>query len=223
MAIPPRARRARRPETPRSLKREETKQRLIEAAEEWFSEHGYENVSVSEIAARAGVVPSLINTYFLGKAGLLYAVVQRHNMPQWDVLLDAGKGEGTAFARLIRVVSLSAELDTHRIRLYAALMALSWSWPAETERQNIAERAPFIEMLRGLVREGIATGEMRAMPVEDAVDAIWWCYAMGLRPSVFGLATPAECTARIIAVLTSMLKAEAEAASPPVRRAARRR
>jgi len=221
MSIPPRTRRARSPETSRSLKREDTKQRLIDAAEAWFSEHGYENVSVSEIAARAGVVPSLINTYFLGKAGLLYAVVQRHNMPQWDALREAGSGDGTAFERLSRVISLSAQLDTQRIRLFSALMALSWSWPAETEKQNIAERAGFLEMLRGLVREGIATGEMRAIPVEDAVDTIWWCYAMGLRPAVFGTATPGECTARIIAVLGNLLKADA--AESPRKRAVRPR
>jgi AcrR family transcriptional regulator len=207
MSIPPRTRRAKRAETSRTLKREDTKQRLIDAAEAWFSEHGYENVSVSEIAARAGVVPSLINTYFLGKAGLLYAVVQRHNMPQWQALADAGRGPGTPFARIARVVALAATMDTGRIRLFGAMMALSWSWPAETERQSIAEREPFMEMLRELVREGIAAGEIRPIPVEDAVDAIWWCYSMGLRRAVFDIATPEACAARITAVLGSLLLA----------------
>lgn len=207
MSIPPRTRRAKRPETSRTLKREDTKQRLIDAAEAWFGEHGYENVSVSEIAARAGVVPSLINTYFLGKAGLLYAVVQRHNMPQWQALEEAGRGPGTPFARIARVIAVSAAMDTGRLRLFGAMMALSWSWPPETERQNIAERAPFMDMLRDLVREGIAAGELRPIPVEDAVDTIWWCYTMGLRAAVFGITTPEACAARVTSVLGSLLLA----------------
>jgi hypothetical protein len=46
--------------------------------------------------------------------------------------------------------------------------------------------------------------------VEYAVDTIWLGYAIGLRHAVFGTATHAECTVRIIAVLGSMVKAEGQ-------------
>lgn len=56
---------------------DESKQRLIDAAEELFLEKGYENTTVVEIGKRAGISHGSIPWHFGNKSGLLYAVVTR--------------------------------------------------------------------------------------------------------------------------------------------------
>ncbi len=191
----------------RSQQREETKTRLLDAAEQWFSEAGFDNVSVADIAATAKVVPSLINTYFAGKAGLLYAVVQRHNAPQWQALLGILTGPGPALERLDRFIATQAAMDLDRPRLLAALQGLSWNWPPETEARNLEELRPVREALMALLRDGAAEGTMRAVPEAEATEIIMATYTHGLRPAVFGTLTGADSAARIQSLLRRLLAA----------------
>jgi AcrR family transcriptional regulator len=56
----------------------ETREKLVVAAENLFALHGYQGVSVRAIAAAAGVNWSLLGYYFRGKEGLLFEVYRRH-------------------------------------------------------------------------------------------------------------------------------------------------
>jgi len=56
---------------------QDTKERLLKAAEEVFAEKGYSGATVKEIADRAGVNISLISYHFNGKEGVLRASVER--------------------------------------------------------------------------------------------------------------------------------------------------
>lgn len=56
---------------------QDTKERLLEAAEHVFAERGYSGATVKEIADRAGVNISLISYHFNGKEGLLHSCVER--------------------------------------------------------------------------------------------------------------------------------------------------
>src|ERR1700735_2519952 len=56
----------------------ETREKLVIAAENLFALHGYQGVTVRAIAADAGVNWSLLGYYFRGKEGLLFEVYRRH-------------------------------------------------------------------------------------------------------------------------------------------------
>lgn len=47
-----------------------TRARILNAAYESFAEHGYSNAGMREVAARAGVAPSLVQRYFGNKAAM---------------------------------------------------------------------------------------------------------------------------------------------------------
>lgn len=55
---------------------EETKERIIQAALALFGEHGYEQTSTRDIAARAGVNAPALQYYFDGKDGLYLACAE---------------------------------------------------------------------------------------------------------------------------------------------------
>lgn len=52
-----------------------TKQAILEAARHCFAQEGYDQVGVRDIAALAGIDPSLVNRYFGSKEGLFSAAV----------------------------------------------------------------------------------------------------------------------------------------------------
>ena len=54
-----------------------TRAKLIEAATRLFTEHGYEGVTLSEIARRADVSTPAVYSHFAGKADLLVAASKR--------------------------------------------------------------------------------------------------------------------------------------------------
>ena len=56
---------------------EESRQRILDAAEELFLERGYEKTTLSAIGERCGISYGSIPWHFGNKAGLLYAVVTR--------------------------------------------------------------------------------------------------------------------------------------------------
>lgn len=56
---------------------DESKKRLLDAAEELFQEKGFENTTVVEIGLKAGISHGSIPWHFGNKSGILFAVVSR--------------------------------------------------------------------------------------------------------------------------------------------------
>jgi AcrR family transcriptional regulator len=59
--------------------------RLLDSAEELFSEHGFEGTSVRDIAASAGCNIAAVNYYFGGKDNLYIEVWRRHLLLKRDI------------------------------------------------------------------------------------------------------------------------------------------
>jgi AcrR family transcriptional regulator len=91
----------------------ETREKLILAAENLFALHGYQGVSVRAIAAAAGVNWSLLGYYFRGKEGLLFEVYRRHcnalNVERFQLLKEAmAEGRPPQLERVIEAFVLPA-------------------------------------------------------------------------------------------------------------------
>ncbi len=59
-------------------------ERLLDAAEELFCEHGYKGTSIRDIASSAGCNIASVNYYFGGKNNLYIEVWRRHLIPMRD-------------------------------------------------------------------------------------------------------------------------------------------
>ena len=58
---------------------DETRKRILDAAEELFAEKGFDKTSFVDISHRSGISRGSIPWHFKNKDGLLIAVVERHN------------------------------------------------------------------------------------------------------------------------------------------------
>ncbi|MDJ0786554.1 MAG: TetR/AcrR family transcriptional regulator [Myxococcota bacterium] len=90
---------------PRRRDKEETQERIIQAAVELFASRGYEGTSVAAIASRAGVSTSAAFWHFNDKEGLFREAFHRILRP-FEALLDAELAEGQAVARLHSLVDI---------------------------------------------------------------------------------------------------------------------
>ena len=67
----------------------DTKEKILDAAEELFSEHGLEATSIRNIVAKAGVNISAVNYHFGSKNDLILEVYKRRLGPINQARLDS--------------------------------------------------------------------------------------------------------------------------------------
>jgi AcrR family transcriptional regulator len=104
--------------------REQSQQRILEAALMAFAERGYEGTTIAQIAERAGVARGLVSYYFPAKERLLQALLGQA-LDGILALSDPAEGEVTADERLAGVIdrTLTAAANTIGVqRLVLCLM-----------------------------------------------------------------------------------------------------
>ncbi|NIR58393.1 MAG: TetR/AcrR family transcriptional regulator [Gammaproteobacteria bacterium] len=139
-----------------------TPQRILAAATRLFGERGYDSVSVTAIAAEAGVSKANIFHHFKSKREL-YLSVLRAACAESAALLEEGEGTGRGFAE-----RLARFLDGHLAHVYqhAGLTRLILRELIEDEPgsgQELAEEALGHSFTRlvALLRDGQAQGALR--------------------------------------------------------------
>lgn len=140
------------PDRSGSRDREASKQALIAAATELLAERGPKDVSVREIARRAGVNHGLVHHYFGSKAGLVTAVLDDLAQRTADLATPDAPGPNLAF--------FAAEgFDLH-LRVLARLLLDGAAPP------RFQSAFPFVDHLAGLGRDqyglDAATAQRRA-------------------------------------------------------------
>jgi len=89
----------------RERKRAESVEKLLDAAEELFLQHGMANVSLEKVAARAGLTRGAIYWNFADKQDLALALISRRrtrDMESWERSVDTGHGGGAHLTSLQR-------------------------------------------------------------------------------------------------------------------------
>lgn len=147
------------PATSRVRSAEDTRARILDAAERLFAEEGYEATPTSRVAERAGVQKGLVFHYFARKIDLLLALVER--VPLEEIAsLEAEVVPGDVAATLRNV---SADFDVWYGRSSGSRLILFRE--AATHPEVSAALAELNARLIGLIRRAIdgALGD-RAVP-----------------------------------------------------------
>lgn len=98
------------PTTPdrRSQRREQVARRILEAAEALFSEHGYEAVTMADLAERAGVSRATVFNYYASKRALIDQLVARMQARLGELIAEELGREASTEQRLQRLFERSA-------------------------------------------------------------------------------------------------------------------
>lgn len=142
--------------------------RLLGAAIRLFTERGYAATSVSEIVAAAGVTKPILYYYFKNKEGI-YLEILRHAYGRLEELLNqAQQWTGPATERIKRLAVSVHSLFIEHLEAARLIHAMYYGPRQGAPAYDYdAHMQHYIACLMGMVREGMAAGEFRALDPED--------------------------------------------------------
>jgi AcrR family transcriptional regulator len=145
---------SRRPGRPRS---ERADQAIIDAALSLFAESGPEGLCIEQVAARAGVGKATIYRRWPGKEDLLLDAIAALKAPLPE---PAGRSVREDLVALLAAMGQDTA-DPRRARQFALLLGEGAKYPRLMARYVETVLEPRREVIREVLRRGIATGELR--------------------------------------------------------------
>ncbi|HLS01133.1 MAG TPA: helix-turn-helix domain-containing protein [Beutenbergiaceae bacterium] len=103
--------------TPTSAKRQQTRERLMDAAYKLFAEVGVHATSIEAIAEEAAFTRGAFYSNFASKTELFFALAQR----EWDIRLDVVRSVVKEFAANASPQSLQQRVSTLVVEVFTAL------------------------------------------------------------------------------------------------------
>ncbi|MBO0803082.1 MAG: TetR/AcrR family transcriptional regulator, partial [Nocardiopsaceae bacterium] len=144
----------RRPGRPRS---EKVEQAILDATLEALAERGIEGVSLEDVAVRAGVGKATLYRRWAGKEDLLIAAFGSLKRP-----LPEPEGTSVRADLTAMLASMTADADDPRYACqFAILNGEAERFPRLIDRYKNEVAEPRREVIREVIRRGIATGELR--------------------------------------------------------------
>jgi AcrR family transcriptional regulator len=159
-------------------------ERLLDTATRLFAENGYENTSVQEIVAAAGVTKGAMYHYFAAKDDLLYEIYHRLLALQTERLERLAGGAGSPEERLRAAVMDVIDTSCAHLDGLTVFFRSMHLLPEDKRKAVRAERRRYHERFRSLVQEGQRDGTFRTdVPADLAVNFLfgavhqlstWW-------------------------------------------------
>ncbi len=146
---------------PRNGRSPDRWQEILEAASALFYAQGYHATSMQDLADAVGLQKGSLYHYLRSKEDLLFPLIQQTLQGYVDDLEAIAGAGGSAAERLRRAVTAHVE----RVARFGDMMTVFISEgrhlkPEEQERvRALADR--YRQMLEGLIREGVESGEFR--------------------------------------------------------------
>jgi AcrR family transcriptional regulator len=184
------------------------REKILEAAEELFARRGFAGVGLSEIAEAVGLGKSSLFHHFPTKAQLYAAVTERILAEIEHALTRALAAGGSPVERFDRwidtIVDLLGSRPAHaRLLLRSLFEDDELSGSSDEERAANQTLARIIEGISGLLREGMASGVLRAASIAHTLQSIIGLVIYHFASGEFGtellgrsLFTPAEVKRR---------------------------
>lgn len=148
------------------------REQLLRTAEELFTKHGYQGVSIRMIAEASGVTKAALYYHFENKAALFEEVMKSHSRRMNALIKEAGK---TQDRTLDRLKAMAAEYF-HQVSNQRSLIHLIRQWVSE---QQSSERKDSIRMMTAvlqpiddLIKSAEETGETVQLPEEFSAAAM---------------------------------------------------
>jgi AcrR family transcriptional regulator len=148
---------------------EQAERAIIDAALDLFAESGAEGLCIEKVAARAGVGKATIYRRWPGKEDLLLDALGALRAP-----LPEPKGESVREDLVTLLDAMRSEaVDPRQLRQVALLLGEGARYPRLIERYVETVVEPRRDIVRAVLRRGVATGELRdGTNIELAADML---------------------------------------------------
>lgn len=146
----------------------EARGRILDAAARLFADRGFAGTTVRDIASVAGLNLAMIHYYFGNKEGLYRSVFEEQVHAVQRILLESDLDTGTCRERLERFVHGYTRFlcrHSHFARIIQQELLNNGELLREIMRPQVSRN---YTILRGIIEDGIRSGEFRTVDTEIA-------------------------------------------------------
>ena len=149
------------------------KDEILDVAAELFAEHGYEAVSLLEIARAVGLSKTTLYHYFESKDEILGTLIVAKIRQLNQFVATAVPEKAPADQKLIAFMEAQAEFfETHRTH-FKVLLTQFGNLPDPATRDSAVEwRVQYENAIRRIIHEGVASGAFSAERPNTVVRAV---------------------------------------------------
>lgn len=175
-----------KPLTRRALAKLRTRQTVLEAAKRLFTERGYQEATVRDIARAAGMSTGAVFANFTDKADLFNEVVIADYEALAAQMRQAAAAEERVEAALLAALTVGYDFHLEQLPLLQAGVSVSWSHGRTEEMRNREGLRDVLATAEEVLRRGVGRGELaKAMDVALVADMIWQAYLANYRLALF--------------------------------------
>ncbi|GGW41375.1 MULTISPECIES: TetR/AcrR family transcriptional regulator [Streptomyces] len=186
--------------------------RLLVAAVEAFAERGYHATTTRDIAGRAGMSPAALYIHYKTKEELLHRISRIGHDRALDILRTAARAEGSATDRLAEAVSSFVRWHAGRRTTARVVQYELDALGPEARAEILALRRQVDGEVRGIIEEGVASGEFDVIDVHGTTLAVLsLCIDVARWFNVDGPRTPDEVGALYADLVLRMVGAAKQA------------
>lgn len=162
-------------------KSEETRNRILEAAEECFARYGYDSTGVAEICNTAGVSKGALYHHFPSKQAIfveMFETWMRSFVAEMERIRDSAASVPAALLRMVKMTGLIFQTAAGQLPLFIEFLTKASRDP-ETWKATIAPYKFFRKFFADLIHRGIEEGTIQEVDPERIAKIIV-AYGAGL-------------------------------------------
>jgi AcrR family transcriptional regulator len=184
--------------TRRALAKQRTREKVLAAARQLFTERGYEGATIRDIAKAAGMSTGAVFASFADKSELFDEILGEDYALLGEAMQDAVDTAAAADKALTDLFAVAYRFHMKQLPLLQAGIAASWTRSDAGEKRNREAVKPVMAMITDALRRGVECGELSQRADLRLISAtLWDVYLAGYRRAVFDGWTADDLTSRL--------------------------
>ncbi|MBN9444694.1 MAG: TetR family transcriptional regulator [Bosea sp.] len=190
----------------------DTRQIIVDTAERFFRDIGYQKTTVADIAKSLRMSPANVYRFFDSKKAINEAVLERYKREQEEAIIAIADQDRPAADRLREILITSFRLNAARFAGHARMQEMVCAAMEESWDAILAHIERFDAVLRRVVADGTARGEFRAIEPAHATGCIRTAMIRFMHPLLISQCEciPGPSAEEMIAFILSSLEARPE-------------
>ncbi|MBA4000176.1 TetR/AcrR family transcriptional regulator [Brevundimonas sp.] len=163
-----------------------TRQKVLDAARDLFSERGYDPATIRDIAKGAGMSTGAVFANFQDKAELFEAVLAENMERLTEVVRASAAPSGPVKARLTTALDAGYHHTLGHLPLMQAIVARSWFQPQEAEQRARGFTKGLLSVIGEVLRDGVRSGELKQdVDTRLVGDMVWDSWLTNYRGAAY--------------------------------------
>lgn len=172
--------------TRRALAKQRTRERVLSAARQLFSERGYEGATIRDIAQAAGMSTGAVFASFSDKSELFDEILTADYEVIYAQMKQAARDGETVADALIGLFGVAYSFHLEQLPLLQASIAVSWTRSDAAEKRARTDIKHLFALITDALERGVQAGELKAdVDAKLVAEIAWDVYVANYRRAVY--------------------------------------